>query len=281
MRRTARRRRRHRRSGGATPRPPRSAHSAIDMEHSMEHSMEHGIRRLRRLFAVIDAIEDGLVSAGDSKPASGPRASSTEEAEKQGRRLRMATPEPHISAASGVLIRCYCSGGSPRQAPCVIQATMHYSGTMRHLGIVGLVTFLLSTSIGPAAHAEFRGAGAPRIEWEVKNRFRLFRNEADFQRHVAATRNDGVLGAEQRLARESDGRGWARDTVERLCVDRAGKLLEFCDRDGEREDLSFAARPSHRRRARRDRAGRMVAAPGASTTAMARRGRSTPPATRR
>lgn len=106
---------------------------------------------------------------------------------------------------------------------------------MRHLGIVGLVTFLLSTSFGPAAHAEFRGAGAPQIEWEVKNRFRLFRSEADFQRHVVAMRNDGVLGAERRLARANDGRGWARDTVERLCVDRSGKLLEFCDRDGERE----------------------------------------------
>ena len=35
-------------------------------------------------------------------------------------------------------------------------------------------------------------------------------------------RGDGVLAAERRLARESDGRGWARDTVERLCVDRAG-----------------------------------------------------------
>ena len=44
-----------------------------------------------------------------------------------------------------------------------------------------------------------------------------------------------MLGAEQRLARESDGRGWARDTVERLCVDRAGKLMETCDRDGTRE----------------------------------------------
>ena len=78
-------------------------------------------------------------------------------------------------------------------------------------------------------------APAPRIEWEVKNRFRLFRSEADFQRHVAATRNDSVLAAEQRLARETDGRGWARDMVERLCVDRAGKLLEVCDRDGARE----------------------------------------------
>ena len=73
---------------------------------------------------------------------------------------------------------------------------------MRHLGIVGLVTLLLSTSIGPAAHAELRGAAAPRIEWEVKNRFRLFRSEADFQRHVASWRNDGVLGSEQRLAIE-------------------------------------------------------------------------------
>ena len=48
-------------------------------------------------------------------------------------------------------------------------------------------------------------------------------------------RNDGVLGSERRLAVESDGRGWARDTVERLCVDRAGRLMEFCERDGTRE----------------------------------------------
>jgi hypothetical protein len=105
---------------------------------------------------------------------------------------------------------------------------------MRRLCILGFATLLLSSWFGPA-HAELKGASAPHIEWEVKNRFRLFRNEADFQRHVAVMRNDGVLAAEQRLARASDGRGWARDTVERLCVDRSGKLLEFCDRDGERE----------------------------------------------
>ena len=45
-----------------------------------------------------------------------------------------------------------------------------------------------------------------------------------------------MLEAERHLARESDGRGWARDTVERLCVDRAGRLLESCERDGEREN---------------------------------------------
>jgi hypothetical protein len=103
------------------------------------------------------------------------------------------------------------------------------------LRIVSYIALLLSTWCGPVAHSEPRGSGVMHIEWEVKNRFRLFRNEADFQRHVAAARGDGVLAAEQRLERESDGRGWARDTVERLCVDRAGKLLEFCDRDGERE----------------------------------------------
>src|SRR5438105_5289515 len=88
---------------------------------------------------------------------------------------------------------------------------------------------------GRPAFAEPPSSGALRIEWEVKNRFRLFRNEADFQHHVSAARGESVLAAEQRLARESDGRGWARDLVERLCVDRAGRLLEFCDRDGERE----------------------------------------------
>src|SRR6202043_2204174 len=95
------------------------------------------------------------------------------------------------------------------------------ANTMRHLLVVGLITVLFAAWWGQAAHAEIRGGGVLRIEWEVKNRFRLFRNEADFQRHVAAARGDGVLAAERRGARETDGRGWARDTVERLCLDRA------------------------------------------------------------
>jgi hypothetical protein len=105
-----------------------------------------------------------------------------------------------------------------------------------------LSAFALSHLTSPAL-AQSPGAGL-RIEWEVKNRFRLFRSEADFQRHVAAQRNDGVLGAEARLARESDGRGWARDTVERLCVDRSGKVMETCDRDGVRE--SYLSPRDHR-----------------------------------
>jgi hypothetical protein len=97
---------------------------------------------------------------------------------------------------------------------------------------------------GDIARAQTKTAGPPRIEWEVKNRFRLFRSEADFERHVDAMRHGGVLAAERRLAKESDGRGWARDIVERLCLDRAGRLLEFCDRDGEREN--YVAPRDHR-----------------------------------
>jgi hypothetical protein len=99
--------------------------------------------------------------------------------------------------------------------------------------IAALGALLFSACCDLPARAESRGAGTVRIEWEVKNRFRLFRNEGDFQRHVAAARGEGVLASERRLARETDGRGWARDVVERLCVDRAGSLLEYCDRDGE------------------------------------------------
>jgi lysophospholipase L1-like esterase len=114
---------------------------------------------------------------------------------------------------------------------------------MRHVLIIGLAALLLAAWSGHSAAAQTRTDGL-RIEWEVKNRFRLFRNEADFQRQIAASRNDGVLGAEGRLGRESDGRGWARDTVERLCVDRAGKLMDVCDRDGVREN--YLAPRDHR-----------------------------------
>ncbi len=74
-----------------------------------------------------------------------------------------------------------------------------------------------------------------RIVWEVKNRFRLFRNEADFLRQVAASRGDGVLAAERRLEKDTAGFGWAKDVVANLCLDNSGNLLETCERDGERE----------------------------------------------
>src|SRR5215470_5528111 len=82
------------------------------------------------------------------------------------------------------------------------------------------------------------------VSWEVKNRFRLFRDEKDFNRHLAAESGRTILAAEQTLARESDGRGWARDMVARLCVDGAGRVLDACVRDGVRE--SYLTPADHR-----------------------------------
>jgi hypothetical protein len=105
---------------------------------------------------------------------------------------------------------------------------------MRASWIFVASTFLLFAN-SDVASAQSSGEETLRIDWEVKNRFRLFRNEADFQRHVAANRGDGILAAEDRLEIKSDGRGWARDMLDHLCLDVAGKLTEFCERDGERE----------------------------------------------
>jgi hypothetical protein len=86
------------------------------------------------------------------------------------------------------------------------------------------------------------------VSWEVKNRFRLFRDEKDFNRHLAAESGRTVLEAEQTFAQETDGRGWARDMVTRLCLDGAGRVLDTCVRDGVRE--SYLAPVDHRVTAR-------------------------------
>jgi lysophospholipase L1-like esterase len=74
-----------------------------------------------------------------------------------------------------------------------------------------------------------------QISWEVRNRFRLFREERDFLLHAEAGRGRSVLAAEQALAIQSDGRGWARNTVNRLCIDLAGRVSEPCTRDNVKE----------------------------------------------
>ncbi|HEY1541760.1 MAG TPA: hypothetical protein VGG01_05080 [Xanthobacteraceae bacterium] len=93
---------------------------------------------------------------------------------------------------------------------------------------------------GPAARAQLsilpaETATDVSISWEVRNRFRLFRDEKDFNRHLAAESGRTILAAEQTFAHETDGRGWARDMVTRLCVDGAGRVLDTCVRDGVRE----------------------------------------------
>jgi hypothetical protein len=74
-----------------------------------------------------------------------------------------------------------------------------------------------------------------QISWEVRNRFRLFREERDFLLHVESTRDRSILAAEQGLELQSDGRGWARNIVNRLCIDLTGRVNEPCTRDNVKE----------------------------------------------
>src|SRR5215212_3742174 len=74
-----------------------------------------------------------------------------------------------------------------------------------------------------------------QILWEVRNRFRLFREERDFLLHSESARGRSVLASEQALEVQSDGRGWARNTVNRLCIDLFGCVSEPCNRDNFKE----------------------------------------------
>ena len=113
------------------------------------------------------------------------------------------------------------------------------------IGIIAACSvLLLGHGLERPALAQVAGDEAPQIAWEVKSRFRLFRNERDFERQLAAYRGDGVLAAEERLARASDGHGWARELIGQLCLDPAGRITESCVRDGKREN--YLAPADHR-----------------------------------
>ncbi|NVN84726.1 MAG: hypothetical protein HXX15_01445 [Rhodopseudomonas sp.] len=107
-----------------------------------------------------------------------------------------------------------------------------------------LAGLLAGIGLLPAERAVAQPAGAVtqpdadaamQISWEVRNRFRLFREERDFLLHAETLRGRGVLASEQALEQQSDGRGWARNTVNRLCIDLTGRVNEPCFRDGVRE----------------------------------------------
>jgi len=101
---------------------------------------------------------------------------------------------------------------------------------------VVLVAAALAGISTPAAQAQTSGGYEPlQISWEVRNRFRLFREERDFLLHAESARGRSVLASEQVLAIQSDGRGWARNTVNRLCIDLAGRVSEPCTRDNVKE----------------------------------------------
>jgi hypothetical protein len=74
-----------------------------------------------------------------------------------------------------------------------------------------------------------------QISWEVRSRFRLFREERDFKLHTDSARAGSILASEDALEQQSDGRGWARNTVNRLCIDLAGHVSEPCTRDNVKE----------------------------------------------
>ncbi|CCE07851.1 conserved exported hypothetical protein [Bradyrhizobium sp. STM 3843] len=83
--------------------------------------------------------------------------------------------------------------------------------------------------------AQINAAAPMQISWEVRNRFRLFREERDFLLHVESARDRSILASEQSLELQSDGRGWARNIVNRLCIDLAGRVNEPCTRDNVKE----------------------------------------------
>ena len=92
--------------------------------------------------------------------------------------------------------------------------------------IAAVVSGALLASGGHRAAAQTTPDSALQISWEVKNRFRLFREERDFQLHVESLRNRSVLASEDALELQSDGRGWARNVVNRLCIDLQGRVAD-------------------------------------------------------
>jgi len=105
-----------------------------------------------------------------------------------------------------------------------------------------LRTILASVLLGggftalPLQWAAAQDAGAMQISWEVRNRFRLFREERDFLLHVESSRNRSILASEQALEIQSEGRGWARNIVNRLCIDLQGRLNQPCTRDNVKQN---------------------------------------------
>ena len=124
------------------------------------------------------------------------------------------------------------------------QTQIAVSYKAKRVAVILVCLAFLASAHTDVAVAQPAGASDICIVWEVKNRFRLFRDEADFLRQVAASRGDGVLAAERLLARERDGFGWVKDVVANLCSDAAENLFESCERDGEREN--YLAPSDHR-----------------------------------
>ena len=103
---------------------------------------------------------------------------------------------------------------------------------LRSMMSVALVAGVLTGMFAPAAEAQTAGGYGPlQISWEVRNRFRLFREERDFLLHAETGRGRSVLAAEQALA--IHGGDWDHFIVDvelEVSHGRAAGLLFRCDR---------------------------------------------------
>src|SRR6202022_107339 len=119
----------------------------------------------------------------------------------------------------------------------VKRAMSHFSArfSFRSMMCVALLVSALAAAFAQQAEAQTAADTGLQISWEVRNRFRLFREERDFLLHVESGRSRSVLSAEQGLELQSDGRGWARNMVNRLCIDLQGRVSEPCTRDNVKE----------------------------------------------
>jgi lysophospholipase L1-like esterase len=107
--------------------------------------------------------------------------------------------------------------------------------SLRSIILAALLASMFAALPASWAQAQTAADGPLQISWEVRNRFRLFREERDFALHVDSARGRSVLASEQALGVQSDGRGWARNMVNRLCIDLAGRVSEPCTRDNVKE----------------------------------------------
>src|SRR5438270_167913 len=149
-----------------------------------------------------------------------------------------------------------CARSSSRRRPCWRNTICRGCSTGSRRKVSSRASLVTTTAAAAQTHIQPPVTPGPlqilpptissdlRIAWEVKNRFRLFRREADFLRHVAAQSIKSVLAAEQIMAAETDGRGWARTILGNLCVDAMGAVMSTCERDGARE--SYLAPTDHR-----------------------------------
>jgi hypothetical protein len=104
-------------------------------------------------------------------------------------------------------------------------------------------TSLALLSLLYSASGQTQTPAAVTIKWEVKSRFRLFKDESDFIHMVQSHGNAGVLADETALARATNGVGWASAIVTRLCVNSDGGLQDPCEREYSEADQPTSNEP--------------------------------------